>query len=106
MCRPLLAVGALALLGLASPAVFFVASEPTSRLTREGFERVRVGMGRSEVTALLGPPTGEAPNLWCWEEDDRVVLVFPDEAGRVTIKDWCDLPREGFLDRLRRLLPW
>src|SRR5258708_730719 len=46
-----LAVGLIALVGVAA----FVAWPRPDRVTRENFDRIKVGMSRTEVEAILGP---------------------------------------------------
>jgi hypothetical protein len=49
-----LAVSALVLLVVAAKPILFPAGNP--RLTQENFDRIKEGMSREEVEAILGPP--------------------------------------------------
>ena len=40
----------------AGAVVLWPQPQPSSRITRENFDRIKVGMSRTEVEAILGPP--------------------------------------------------
>jgi hypothetical protein len=104
-----LAAGLLALVGVAA----FVAWPRPDRITRENFDRIKVGMSRAEVEAILGPPgdyrTGPVAVLQdtgtsdldtpyiprglrdcaLWLDDNAWVIFYFDEAGFVMIR-WYD----------------
>jgi hypothetical protein len=95
MLRRLILLAMLALLA----AVAFVAlvTWPRSdRATQENFNRIRRGMSRAEVEAILGPPgdyrSGEThdfvtrgwlPGDLIWETDHVIIIVHFHESGRV-----------------------
>jgi hypothetical protein len=96
---------------LAGASVFVLWPQP-SQVTRENYDRIRVGMSRAEVEAILGPPgdyrTGDTepdrdaadgqeihvgpddPTLYDvqvdWRGDRARVSVVLSPAGRVAIK--------------------
>ena len=116
--RLLLGVGVLAVLGMAGMVVW--ESQPRPGITRANYERIREGMTLVEVEAILGRPgdgfggDGDTPRVRFWQGDHVKVTVWFDTDGCVEA-GWCGTGEEewepltedeGFLDRLRRLLPW
>jgi hypothetical protein len=80
--------------------------DPASRITRENFDRIRRGMSRAEVHAILGPP-GDYRNgpmahepAWLkivpgwhydwaeWEGDAGAAVVGFDDSGQVQQKQF------------------
>jgi hypothetical protein len=118
MRRLLVVAGALGLLGLVG--LFLVGSllAPGPGVTRENFLRLRAGMRLAEVEATLGgrgsPIDGHGPEWSCvWQrETTEIVLRFDGQRrlvdGVAIGEGWTESfpSNEGFLDRLRRLLPW
>jgi hypothetical protein len=82
-----------------------------SRVTRENFDRIREGMSRAEVEAILGPPVvyangpvflpalkqcvlgGEprGPTYLAWYTDDATVSIDFDESGGVVMTRFGNL---------------
>ena len=104
----------LALAGLAvAVAVGAIVLQPgTNRVTRENYARVRVGMNRTEVYAILGPAgdyrtgpveysgvaihgneVGPAPfegrDFACWLSDQAYIVVIFDEDECVQKVPYC-----------------
>jgi hypothetical protein len=105
----------LALAGLAvvvAAGVVVLWPRPPSRITRENYARVRVGMNRTEVYAILGPAgddrtgpveysgvaihgneLGPAPfegrNFAFWLSDQAYIVVIFDEDERVQKVPYC-----------------
>jgi hypothetical protein len=50
----LVALAGLAVVGAAGVVVLW--PRPSSRITRENYERIRAGMSRAEIESILGPP--------------------------------------------------
>jgi hypothetical protein len=53
-----------------------------TRVTRENCDKIRVGMPRSEVERLLGPPSQSYQGIVTWRgkrPEERIVIVFDDE---------------------------
>src|SRR5690349_13126704 len=89
--RLLLGAGALACLGLAV-GLFVWLTYPRPRVTPENFRRLRLGMTRPQVEAILGQPAGvPGPMAYSvvWEgRQVRVTLdFFPDGDGPLTMGD-------------------
>jgi hypothetical protein len=65
---------------------------PPSRITRENLHRIREGMSRAEVEAILGPPgdfsTGPA-------EYGRHLVIEGDQSDFCVDRDWCWATDEG-----------
>jgi len=85
---------AIALLSLAI-AAFIVACGASSKITKENFDKVKEGMTKAEVVAILGEPTGselvgqindkeiKGP---VWEGSGfKIVTMFSDE-GKLQVK--------------------
>jgi hypothetical protein len=53
--KVLVALAGLAVVAAAG-VVLWPRSQPSSRITRENFERIKEGMSRAEVETILGPP--------------------------------------------------
>jgi hypothetical protein len=120
--RLLLGAGAVVLLALAGLLAWVAC--PRAGVTRANYERIREGMTRRQVEALLGGPADDLAergqdlplllgpdedaligDLWAGEEATIIVAFGSD--GRVARKQLVRaLPEESLRDRLRRLLPW
>jgi hypothetical protein len=121
--RLLLAVGALALIGVAGFAFFLWLTSPTPApgVTWENSRRLRAGMSVRDVEALLGKPSPEVTEIvgggtgrWWRGEEVDIELVF--DADRVLFgvasSQWkygrprieYIRPAESFLDCIRRWL--
>jgi hypothetical protein len=122
-----LVVSVLMLLAVAAKPILFPAGNP--RLTRETFDRIREGMSRGDVEAILGPPgdyrTGptacefmissnylKAAGLWWpspvwseqeWDGDEAEITVFFDTEDRVVRRHMFPMKPEsvGLLGLLR-----
>jgi hypothetical protein len=73
--------------------VALLADGCSAPLTREKFDRVRVGSDDCEsVQKLLGPPksTFGDTDEWLYEIDDATALVQFGRSGRVAAKQWFD----------------
>jgi hypothetical protein len=123
--RKLLALGVLALLGAAA----FVLWPRPNRVTRENYDRIRKGMSRAEVEAILGPPgdystvdseglgvsdvgfdhSGSQDVTVAWVSDGADVWVFLNPMGKVVGKQYIPLravdrgPLGNLLWRAKRL---
>jgi hypothetical protein len=103
-------------------------------INRRGFDRIRTGMSRPEVEALLGGPPGDytvrsrAPGESCahplecvspetdvsnyrseaWTDGERTVCVYFHAGGTVADKEYMDfsLPPPTLWERVRRWLGW
>jgi hypothetical protein len=73
--------------------------QPSSRITRENFDRIKVGMTRAEVEAILGPEGdhrtrhGETEMLdgsWNpdWTHDGPLMATWRDPAGGPSVGVW------------------
>jgi hypothetical protein len=115
---------------LGAGAVAFWLTLPKSSVTRENFERIRVGMTEDEVITILGQPAGRARDDseemlwsfgctgysyeslgdcdWLWVGlDDAILVEFKDR--RVASKEWLAVVEHRarpLWDKVRRLLPW
>ncbi len=118
----LLAVGALALLGLAGFVTFLYLTRPAPGVTPENFQRLRLGMTESQVEAVLGSAGEDYPGapagpdrVLAWDGPGIEVVVYFTK-GRVSrgvllrqdgtwvqTEDADNLP---WIDRLRLLVPW
>jgi hypothetical protein len=79
--------GLAALLLVAGAFVFWPRALPPSRITRENFHRIRVGMSRAEVEAILGPPEDYANG-------------DTEQDGAATVQDYSQVATaEAFLYR-------
>jgi hypothetical protein len=113
---------------LVAVAAFVLWPRP-DRVTRENFDRVKGGMTRAEVKAILGPPgdyaTGPTienpfgpgehsgdltlPSDLMWKTDSMIVRLCFDDAGQVAGLAWNTLhrdeqsPLENLRWRARRL---
>jgi hypothetical protein len=105
----LVALVGLAVVGAAGVVVLWPRTE---RVTRENFDRIRKGMTRQEVEALLGPPevystgptttdgpavhrffdVGDTPHGSVWETDTAIVQVTL--AGSVMYAEYHPLARQ------------
>jgi hypothetical protein len=122
-------LGGLAVLALAG-AAFVTASRPLGA-TREGYNRVRMGMTRAEVLSILGRPgdqttapqdvlsmgepaldegvTTAGNDSLEWKGNDGWIDVYFDPSGQVAGKDFwvadtsVQAPLENFLRRAKRL---
>jgi hypothetical protein len=101
--RKRLALPAAALVALVAVGWFVLWLRP-GRITRENFDRIRVGMPRADVEALLGPPgnylTGpvaDSPQVWgdparvslpgvSWRSDDGIISIKFNYSGKVVEK--------------------
>jgi hypothetical protein len=121
-----------ALAAAVSAAVGLWLRSPGNRITPENFDRLRAGMTRADVEALLGPPgayvTGPGvidgtgyrheyfvppqPRMGTpavWDCDDARIVVDFDDAGRATMKTFLSTkridqpPLDNLLCRLRLL---
>ncbi len=87
-------------------------------VTEANFDRIEIGMTRTEVEDFIGPdngnrfimvditgrmPVGQVEEAW-GGNDGTVWLIFDEQKGVVS-KEWHDSPLP-FLDRLQRKLPW
>jgi hypothetical protein len=67
-----------------------------SPLTKENFDRIQVGMTRTEVEAVFGePPTSllfENYSLWESADGYQIMTVEFGEDGRVLRTGWSDFP--------------
>jgi hypothetical protein len=97
---------------------------PRTAITRENAAKIREGMTRAEVEAILGKTPVPRPTdkkIWhrtpngaemfvgdYWWEGDMVVIVAFDDAGKVRETQTFEVPdsarRDTFLDRVRRWL--
>jgi hypothetical protein len=96
----------LAALGLAvvvaAGSFLWLRPNPALRITRENCDRIRAGMTRAEVEAILGPPgdyttgpTTPKPTSPKWDDQDLlpffVRLGLGDDPEPATYEDWdCD----------------
>jgi hypothetical protein len=78
----LVALAALAVVA-AGVVVLWPQPQPSSRITRENFDRIKVGMSRTEVEAILGPPGDYRTRLG--ETDGTDVIGSPPWQP-----DWVD----------------
>jgi hypothetical protein len=85
--KPRWALAGLALLA-AGAFVLWPQALPPSRVTRENFDRIRIGMSWAEVKSILGPSgdyaTGEAVND---ENDEKGDLEYKG-SGSSTMSSW------------------
>jgi hypothetical protein len=102
-------LGALTVLTVGSVVSAVVLCEGTPRATEENFDRIRDGMTRAEVEAILGPPgdyhtepvpfpgpcgfrlisiVKEMENKSCWKTDACYGSVTYGDAGRVENADY------------------
>jgi hypothetical protein len=100
-------------------AAFLMWPQP-SRATWENFDRIRKGMSRAEVEAILGPEgdyrtgpqqclpslkqtVGESATVSDWFADDAFFSIGFDESGGVvmTLVDPTSRTEQGPLDNLR-----
>jgi hypothetical protein len=66
-----------------------------AEFTHETFNRIRTGMMRKEVTAILGAPPGDygsVPTVFLvdgeqWSDDEGIISVWFDAGGTVTARD-------------------
>lgn len=68
-----------------------------SRLTADRFDKVKEGMTFSQVTRILGKPTGvvrgtDNGKFLGWESGNRIINVIMDKDGKVFAKDQANLP--------------
>ncbi len=109
----------LALVGLVLAGVSAFATWPRpDRITEENYFRIKQGMSRTEVEAILGPPgdyrngptTNAGPEYLLyrrsrsedWRGDTGVIRIEFDDSGRVT---WVDFGSDYRVDRVRFLNP-
>lgn len=74
-------------------AVLVVMTGCQRKFTRDRFEMIRVGAdGREDVRCLIGEPEADLGDQWFYETSNhyRSAMVFFDEAGRVSGKEWMD----------------
>jgi hypothetical protein len=114
---PVVAVVSLALLlGVAARVVFLLPTNPN--ITHENFQRIKAGMKREEVEAILGPPgdyrTGPTAQLskaaWTsgplpplrWRSDELEISVWTHPSGAVLFLDFMPMSRRqtGMMDWL------
>ena len=83
---------------IASAATLFVLAPllgcaAPDRLSRDGFDRIRVHAAtQEEVQELIGPPDSKLADMWLYHRpDDHVeVMLDFDDQGRVVRKQWID----------------
>ncbi len=111
------------LIGLTGVGAFVLWPRPTHPVIRyENYERIRNGMSRAEVEALLGPPgdyrtgptnphdrmapswdaDGVARTMLEWEDDTAYVAVILEPPGVASSREYCAVSRmeEGPLGNL------
>jgi len=77
-------------------------------VTKENFDRIEIGMTRTEVEAILGSP-GRAEGkrmIWSDEQTHAGVLIRIDEEQRVQRKTWYGDDDRSVLTKLLDHLPW
>jgi hypothetical protein len=119
--RRLFVLLAAAAVGVAGCLVWYFALNPGPGVTLANFDRVREGMSKEEVEAILGPPGVDQElrdrhqityRLSIWEADDLRLTVHYDDGrasdalgevgGKVVRQSFR--PPESFLGKVRRLL--
>jgi hypothetical protein len=118
MRKPRWVLAGLAVLLLAAGA--FVARPRSDRITKENFDRIRVGMNRAETEAVFGGPPGDYTNgsTWTassgfalaevgddgesriiplseWQSDTLIAWIVFDESGKVMHKESAGNSRMG-----------
>jgi hypothetical protein len=95
-----MAVGLAVLVGVG--AFLWLRPNPALRITHENCDRIRAGMTRAEVEAILGPPgdyttgpTSPKPTSPKWDGQDLLPLYvrlgLGDDPGPATCESWdCD----------------
>jgi hypothetical protein len=61
---------------------------PSSRITKENFDRIQTGMSREEVVAILGPPGDYTTGPF--QTDHGVVFNYYELPSRADILSWAD----------------
>jgi hypothetical protein len=79
--------------GVAALALLLVQAGCAKKFTRERFDLIRAGVdSRLDVQRLIGRPEFDLEDQWYYEDKDDhyAALIFFDEQGRVTGKQWMD----------------
>jgi hypothetical protein len=114
MRRQKLLVALVVLAVVVAAGVVVLWPQPLSLIRQENYERIKVGMSRAEVEAILGPPRPfsmdgdvfEGGHYIPYDENGRLwrgaagVITVTFENDRAVSKAWA--PPAGPLTRLRR----
>jgi outer membrane protein assembly factor BamE (lipoprotein component of BamABCDE complex) len=92
----------LLVLAVALTWIFFLAGCGVDRITKDNFDKIKVGMTEAEVQAILGPPTEStgvdvvffAGTTSVWKKKD-VVITIQFVNGKVVAKHFSKTPERG-----------
>src|SRR5262245_11273254 len=78
----------------------------SSKITRDNFDKIKTGMSRSDVEAILGSPTktrgDEKTNSAIWQDDDNMITVVYQD-GKVVFQNFLNL--KELKEKLKQIKP-